>query len=86
MRGFLRVHQNLVGPIVLGLSQISSIEPLKIHGNGKVRHAQVRMGNGQCIDTAETWEEVQEALMAAAEPMPAAKPKKAVPPKENSNG
>jgi hypothetical protein len=68
MRGFLRVHQQLVGPIVLGLSQISSIEPLKVPGNGKAPFAQIRMGNGMCIDTAETWEEVQEALAKAGEP------------------
>jgi hypothetical protein len=77
MRGFLIVHQQLIGgKVVLGLSQISSIEPLKIPGNGKAPFAQIRMGNGQCIDTAETWEEVQEALMTATEPMPVAKPKK----------
>jgi hypothetical protein len=64
MRNFVRVNHFNSGPVILGVSQIASIEPTPERNN---RRCIISMSNGCCVETVETVAEILELIDGATE-------------------
>jgi uncharacterized protein YlzI (FlbEa/FlbD family) len=71
MRNFVRVNHFNSGPVILGVSQIASIEPTPERNN---RRCIISLSNGCCVETSESIEAVLEMIDAATEPATVAPP------------
>jgi hypothetical protein len=74
MRNFVRVNHFNSGPVILGVSQIASIEPTTERNN---RRCIISLSNGCCVETSESIETVMEMIDAATAPPAPAKLRKA---------
>lgn len=65
MKGFVSVTRMDVGEVLLGVTQIASVQPMKVRGRDTTL---IRMGNGETIEAREHYDAVMAALATAVEP------------------